>query len=296
MLDDKVTIVDEHGIRGYLMYRSDKYIFQNSIAIDKRMTIEQRETPPEVQNRLALNVSAVKQKRQQQISNTNVNVKSNVSVKIVNVLEFIADEYHVIKRSYKDQGVNISKYDKYIIDSIIDKLSPHHYLRLVEELAKAYNADKLTDVVSKDCLRSLIEAGVVIFTNNRLTHLYHYVDGDIYCLRTDQQLKKCTPLELNQVSNKVADLRAKMSSNLDDSIKGHIDTQHFKVRDNPKSSGYVCLKTSSLSLGDLKDRITTLDNQIVLGQMIKKDLCFLYELTLRAQGKSVFKRAITKKM
>jgi superfamily II DNA or RNA helicase len=297
MLDDKVTIVDEHGIRGYLMYRSDKYIFQNSIAIDKRMTIEQRETPPEVQNRLALNVSALKHKpqHQQQMQNVNANVKNSVFSVNGSVIMYIAEHYNDIKHSYTNQGVNISKYDKYIIDSIIDKLSPQSYVRLVEELATLYNADKLQDSVAKECLRSLIEAGVIVFTNNRLTHLYHYTDSEIYCLRSDHQFKKCSPLELNQISNKIPELRAKMSNNLEDSIKGHIDAQHFKVRDNPKSSGYVCLKTSSLSLADLRDRIATLDSKMSLGNMIKKDMCFLYELTLRAQGKSVFKRAITKK-
>jgi hypothetical protein len=94
----------------------------------------------------------------------------------------------------------------------------------------------------------------------------------------------------------------KMSAPMEDGVKGHIETSaksgmcDFKVRDNPKSSGYVCWKTSSLSLGDLKERIRTLDKKMNIEVLVKKDLCYLYEIVLRSQGKKVFKRAIAKNL
>jgi hypothetical protein len=49
-------------------------------------------------------------------------------------------------------------------------------------------------------------------------------------------------------------------------------------------------------LGDLKERIKVVDKALVIDTLVKKDLCYLYELVLRLQGKKVFKRAITKNL
>jgi hypothetical protein len=135
-----------------------------------------------------------------------------------------------------------------------------------------------------------------------IKYFYNYFDGDLYCLRNDKEFKKCSPLDTNKISKKVSELLQKMKAPMEDGIKGHIETSpksdicDFKVRDNPKSSGYVCWKTSSLSLGDLKDRIRSADNKLNIDALVKKDLCYLYEIVLRAQGKKVFKRSITKNL
>jgi hypothetical protein len=107
---------------------------------------------------------------------------------------------------------------------------------------------------------------------------------------------------MNKISKEVTVLKKKMTNDMEESVKGHIEVAgnngncDFKVRDNPKSSGYVCWKTSSLSLNDLKDRITSYDKTITFDNLIKRDICLLYEVTLRAQGKKVFKRSIVKKL
>jgi hypothetical protein len=199
-------------------------------------------------------------------------------------------------------NVNIEKYDKYITDSIIDRLSYGDLLKLVEEIAQLHNGKKLHNNTSKSCMRSLIEAGILLLDNNEIKHFYNHYDGEMYCLRSDKDFKKCSPLELNKISASVNDLKSRMTNQLEDSVRGHIEVSgvqgmcDFKVRDNPKSSGYVCWKTSSLSLADIRDRIMAFDKNIQLGNLIKKDMCFLYELILRSQGRKIFKRSIVKKL
>jgi hypothetical protein len=305
MLDDKYKVHDNNNIRGYLIYRSNKYIFQGLANNDKRMTIEQREQPLEVRNRTFLDLSTLRQKlllKGDKKSIKGVDAKTSKHKPKLDVLEYIRTEYNAIHNSYN--GVMFQKYDKFIVDSIIDRLNQVDYKSLLEKLASIYNrqSNEFDDDVVQSCLRSLVEANVIIEDNNKIQYFYNYFDGDIYCLRNESEFKKCSPLDLNKIAKKANEIKQKMSNDLEDTVKGHIevnskdDSCDFKVRDNPKSSGYVCWKTSSLSLNDLKERIKGYDNKMNLQNLIKKDMCFLYEIILRSQGKKVFKRSITKKL
>jgi superfamily II DNA or RNA helicase len=314
LLDDKTQIYDNDNIRGYLIYRSNKYIFQSLVSFDKRMTIEQREAPAELKSRVKLDIAILKakldngKKRKSGSSSSDKEKKETqhkTDIAHANVIQYITEQYNVIKNGFMEAGINLDSYDKYIVDSLIDRLSVKDYKKLIEELADSYNKRvKVNEPVKAGCLRSLLEAGVLIFDdeNDTLKYFYNYFDGDMYCLRNDNEFKKCSPLDTNKISKKVAELMQKMSAPMEDGVKGHIETSaksgmcDFKVRDNPKSSGYVCWKTSSLSLGDLKERIRTLDKKLDIDILVKKDLCYLYEIVLRSQGKKVFKRAISKNL
>lgn len=314
MLDDKTSVFDKETTRGYLIYRSNKYIFQSAYSNDKRQAIDQRETPIEVKSRVHLDLMVFKQhvdkERAKDRPHINASNPSKNGVEIVeepvfsNVCQYIKDSTELILTNHEQQGVHLQKYEKYIIDSIVDRLGTNNLLKLVEELASKYNLDKMkkADEVAKSCLRSLIEADVFIMHDDQLKYFYNHFDGEMYCLRKEGQFKRCSPLDLAKVSKEANDLKKRMTNDLDENVKGHIEVNgkigdcDFKVRDNPKSSGYVCWKTSALSLSDLKERIMSYDSKLVLGMMIKKDMCLVYELTLRAQGKKVFKRSIIKKL
>lgn len=313
MIDEKVQIYDVEGTRGYLIYRSNKYIFQPFNTTDKRMTLEQRETPSEVKNRVKLDLSVLKSNiEQQQVKNnkSNQNVsstedkKTTDDIEYTNVLQYIEEMYLSFFNLYGQHGVASKKYEKYVIDSIIDKLSKVNYIKLFKELALLYNSNKLVNEIHKSSLRSLIEADVIIFdgNNDKIQYFYNHYDGEIYCLRSDNEFKRCSPLDVNKISKQINLIKTKMTNEMEDTVKGHIDVSKngsncdFKVRDNPKSSGYVCWKTSSLSLNDLKERIVSVEKSIKFDNLIKKDICLIYEIMLRSQGKKVFKRSITKKL
>lgn len=310
MLDNKTPLYDINGVRGYLIYRSNKYIFQNLNSIDKRLTIEQREIPLDIKNRVKLNVSVLKNKidSDQKIVQQNSSSKNKNIINIIarkDVISYIAEQYNAIVKGFQAVEIDLKSYDKYIIDSLIDRLNSADFKKVIEQLALLYNSQsKITDKITTGCLRSLIEAGILIFDNetDTLKYFYNYFDGDIYCLRNENEFKKCSPLDINKITKQITDLKTKMSADLEETVKGHIETSlkngmcDFKIRDNPKSSGYVCWKTSSLSMTDLKERVIAIDNKINVENLIKKDLCYLYEILLRSQGKKIFKRAITKNL
>jgi hypothetical protein len=277
------------------------------------MTLEQRETPSEVKNRVKLDLSVLKSNiEQQQVKNLKSsnnassieNKKTIDDIEYTNVLQYIEEMYSSFFDLYSQQGVATKKYDKFVIDSIIDKLSKVNYIKLFKELAILHNNDKLVNDIHKSCLRSLVEADVIIFedASNKIKYFYNHYDGEIYCLRSDNEFKRCSPLDMNKIVKQINLIKTKMTNEMEDTVKGHIDVSKngtncdFKVRDNPKSSGYVCWKTSSLSLNDLKDRIVSVDKFIKFDTLIKKDICLIYEIILRSQGKKVFKRSITKNL
>lgn len=304
MLDEKTPVYDEDNIRGYIIYRSDKYIFQNAIVADKRMSLTERSNFNRVSNRVKLDVDILKSKLtgKQLKGNSvgNANAEGNAGIK--DIMEHISQEYEDKIAFYSNNGIDLSSYDKYIIDSIIDRLESKPLIMLVETIAKLQNTKQNTGL-SKKALRSLLEAGVLLMDNDdKIQYFYNHHDGDMYCLRSDDRFRKCSPIELNKVSKDVIAIKTKMNNDMDDTVKGHIEFSgkksgcDFKVRDNPKTSGYVCWKTSSLSLEELVNRIRQVDSNIKLENIIKKDMCFIYELTLRSQGKKAFKRSIVKKL
>jgi hypothetical protein len=302
MLDDKTQIFDHHGIRGYLIYKSNKYLFQSFMNNDRKMTIEQREEPLKMGQRAKLDLSVLKTKTVTEVGNTKIStLDSNLSyIGSNDPIAYVKTKHDKIVNGFAEMGVNVQSYSKYIVDSIIDRLTKVDYIRFMETICTLNNSEQIKSDFEKSCLRSIVEGSVVIVNdNNKIRHFYNYYDGEVYCLRDDKTFKKCSPLEYSKISSAANELKKKMTNELADTIKGHLEGGEgceFKVRDNPKSSGYVCWKTSSLSLNDLKDRIKAKEPLFNLDIVIKRDMCLLYEVILRSQGKKVFKRSIVKKL
>lgn len=302
MLDDKTQIFDGQGMRGYLIYKSNKYLFQSFLNNDRKMTIEQREEPIKVGQRAKLSLSVLKSKTMADSTNSKTtHTNSNISF-IGNKypLKYIQEKHDQIIQGFREFGVDIRSYSKYIVDSIIDRLTKFDFIKFMETICTLNNANSINEDIAKSCLRSVVEAQIVVIDgSNMIRHFYNYFDGEIYCLREDKTFKKCSPLEYSKVSSIGNDIKKKMNNELADTVKGHLDGGEgceFKVRDNPKSSGYVCWKTSSLSLNDLRDRIKVKEPLWNVDSVIKRDMCLLYEIILRSKGKKIFKRSIVKKL
>jgi hypothetical protein len=302
MLDDKTQLFDGQGMRGYLIYKSNKYLFQSFLNNDRKMTIQQREEPVKVGQRAKLDMSILKSKIVPDSTNSKaVHTNSNIShIGNKNPLQYIQDKHDQIIQGFTEFGVNVRSYSKYIVDSVIDRLTKYDFVKFMETICALNNTNTINDDIAKSCLRSVVEAQIVIIDgNNMIKHFYNYFDGEIYCLRDDKSFKKCSPLEYSKISSIGNDLKKKMNIDLADTVKGHLDggeSCEFKVRDNPKSSGYVCWKTSSLSLNDLRDRIKVKEPSWNIDMVIKRDMCLLYEIILRSMGKKIFKRSIVKKL
>lgn len=305
MLDDKTPIVDNQGVTGYLIYKSNKYLFQSSLSSDKKLTIEQREQPVKLGHRPKLDVAVLKNKliSTDEMQNKTEKLSLLESISLIgdkSSIDYLQESVSDIVNNFTIQGIDVESLHKYIIDSVIDRLNHVDLLKFVADIVREYNKGRNSYWV-KQGLKSLMEAGVLLLDKeNRVQQFYNHYDGDIYCLRDNGVFKKCSPLEYAKVASKANDMKQTMTNELPESVKGHIEVGpagcDFKVRDNPKSSGYVCWKTSSLSLSDLKERIISHKPKLVLDNVVKKDMCLLYELILRSQGKKLFKRSLVKKL
>jgi hypothetical protein len=302
MIDEKTQVLDSQGMRGYLIYKSNKYLFQSFLNNDRKMTIEQREEPLKVGQRAKLDLSVLKNKLQSNVGNAKVTASNSTTSYMgqQDPISYIKDKHDQIISGFAEVGVDIRSFSKYILDSVVDRLAKVDLIKFMETICSLNNSNAIKDDFVKSCLRSVIEANIVIVgDNNIIKQFYNYYDGEIYCLRDDKSFKKCSPLEYSKISSVGNELKKKMTNDLPDTVKGHLDGGEgceFKVRDNPKSTGYVCWKTSSLSLNDLKDRIKAREPSLKLDAVIKRDMCLLYEISLRSQGKKVFKRSIVKKL
>lgn len=201
----------------------------------------------------------------------------------------------------KMQGM-IETFDNSIIDSIIDRLNTETYPALIQLLAIKYNKDKksLNDIESK-CLKSLVLASVVIMQNDNIKYFYNHFDNDIYCLKSNEIFKKCNPIDLVKINEYYSLITTKKTIGLQDKTIGYIAIKpinkniiEFKIKDSAKKKGYVCYKTSSFVVDDLKKRMNQIAPGIIPQTAIIKhtkiDLCYIFEILQRTFQSELFQR------
>ena len=358
-LDDMVVrkyiIFDSKDRAGYLIYRANQYLFQQTRFSDTRLTIEEREETTNNRKNLPLielhskNIQPIKLIQNSKITGENGNESVDTKQIIISIntqyettLEIIyqividsfistfnkiqisellkmniyIDKY--IKNNFKDVTIKkskvsdeikktvtiienlMNKFDDYIIDSIIDRLSNNDLLILIQDIANKYNNKKGLSQLEKKYLRSLIN-GLIIFVNDEnIKYYYNYFDDELYCLKSDGLFKKCNAIDLVKLEEYISIIKNKKLLGLNDQTIGYISMKNkngvdiqFKIRDN-KGSGYVCYKTSSLKIDDLKKMIKKISPEMIadnsLIKHVKSNLCLFYEIILRTYQGKLFQR------
>jgi hypothetical protein len=146
------------------------------------MTLEQREMPMEVKNRVKLDLGVLKSKMHiEQNTNKGSNSKTNSTpendFEFISVLGYVEEMTYSFFESYEEYGFTKKKYEKFVIDSIIDRLSQKNFVKMVSEIASMYNNDKLVGDIPKSCMRSLVEGDIlIILDNNKLQYFYNHYD------------------------------------------------------------------------------------------------------------------------
>jgi len=351
-LDDLVIrkniLFDSKDRTGYLIYRANLYIFQQTRFSDTRLTIEEREeyinnrknlpllelhsklkphqntsvSKPKISNSVVDNkqvIDAIDEKYKNTLENINIVVidsfissfgKNQMAELIGN--NIYIDNYiknNVKEVSKKTEGskkiINIiesviRKLDDYIVDSVIDRLTESELLILIQHIANKYNKKIDLSQLESKYLRSLISGSIVFVNNENIKYYYNYFEDELYCLKTDGKFKKCNAIDLVKLkeyitiinNNKVLGLKGETLGYISMNNKKGIDIQ-FKIRDN-KGPGYVCYKTSSLKIDDLKKMIKKIMPEMIseypLIKHSKPNLCLFYEIILRAYEGDLFQR------
>jgi hypothetical protein len=305
MVDSKYKFKDKSGRIGYLIYRGNTYIFQDSkyttkLSQEERSDIKSRSKLD--MNALVANHSTNGTKEKMQTTNTATNTNANTTTnantntskptktkkKKDNVAIEAISVYENLQKSLSYCVPSHSISEHVILESVLDRLS-------LDDIQKILTSKPTLELETK-IYNALVASPLYLKVNN-FEYVYIHVDDQFYVLK-DGILKPVGPLDVSKSTLK--DHKEQFKHKYPDSYKGFVEVKkdaNFKIRDNPSMKGYVCHQTSSLTLDELKRRIDEIDGGI-LSQSIKKfpkrSLCDIYEFLLRKLGDKAFKKVYQK--
>lgn len=189
-----------------------------------------------------------------------------------------------------------------ILDFVMDRLS-------VVDVQTVLNASSERISLLKDYMVRRTPFFYIDTTTGVPAYYYHMHDDTFH--RVDQaqggryQLVQLGVVERSKVKDIVNEMRNNvkvlMSTGDIKSVKGFMERAkdgmlNFKLIDSNSTKGYVCHKTSTLLVSELKQRIADASPSVRLEDpVVKLTLCEIYEILLRAQGPSVFRRPFARK-
>lgn len=302
LIDQRTSLQGRFGRMGYLLYRGNTYIFQPFHVTETRLSLEEREAYLRKKHKLPLQALAAKQPAKKEASSAAAPMTpSPASAPPKDMLSLILQrikDRRSLLQSVIQADVQHPVSDRVLLDSVLDRLSHDELIALIHQLV---HKPSLTSAEA-DVQRALLETGTVIVdpkSPHRPKHFWNHHDDKMYTVRADGSIKESGPLDRAAIQDQIKAIQAlvQFKSN---HIKGYMEFKSsepkFKIQDNPKGSGYVCVQTSSLKVEDLKERIEQLVPSLLKDQKhVKKHLCDVYEWVLRSQGKAVFQRAFTKR-
>jgi hypothetical protein len=292
MLKFKRRVLGPTNTLGYLIYKSNKYIFQNADKADMRMTVEERQHDANelygLRNR-KLDIkyfSPAKDKISESID-TSV-IYNKISSKVTELNGFVKPSYQNV-----------------VYDFIIDRLDQREIITLVTDF---FNKQfEVSSDIERLVLESIKRSGVFLLNDLSQTPKYfvNFYDKEkpYYMYKDDGKGKKlfmqCPTIEINNIETLEKNLQTDILQRLKD-IKGFISPeviQHrFKmVIKNTEgkigaSSGSVCIQNSKLLVDDLKQIIVDVDSSFNIPKATKGTLCDVYELVLRYSLPNKFAR------
>jgi hypothetical protein len=285
MVESQFKFKNSKGNVGYLIYKGNKYLFQDSKQYETKLTIEERN---EVQYRKQLDFDMLQTK--QIITDTEKEVPVKIkSPKKENIYKRLLEQYNALKNTVNSFKLNEQISNKLILESIADKLSSED---LKDVFLSYYNTkDRSQDPGIYDIIAS---SDFVIRDGKVPKYFYNYFEDVFYSI-SETSVKAIGPIERAKISNDIDKVFQKLEFKED--YKGLIEYNKkrnettFNIKDNPRSKGFVCIQTSSLTVDKLKDKIHDYVPGLINDDKkhIKKNLCDVYELILRSKG-NVFKR------
>lgn len=306
MIIEKYKVFDQRNNPGYIIYKSDKYIFQYSKLQDLRLTLEEREELTTTKKRLTLDIKALKEHKGidnlKEIEKSKEVENEEEIEEEVDISQVLKDRYNQ-KIIYFGKVLNADKYSQQIIDFIIDRLTKIEFMQFASWITMKINDESELDQLEKKMVKSIIDSRVLLFDDDdKVVYMYNYFDHELYCWRTDGKFTKCSPLDIGKLGERYEKIMGQKKADKEPSetIRGLMMQKNndikFKLKDEKsKTKGYVCTTTL---IDTLKDKIKELDDDMfktitALGKNGTKILlCDIVELLLRGRGKTYFLRSM----
>lgn len=270
------------GHEGYLLYRGDLYIFQNLRHKEVKLALEERDVKKK-HSKLDFHALRVQSKPEKVVPSPQPNASNAQEVKretLASIQKTLKEARKLVKQLPKPSVMK----DSHVVESIVDKLT------IAEAVAVVTSEDE-------ELKEALVKTGVVL--DKGKLYIYDPTNDKFYSVASDGTYKAVGPLELSKISQQAKALKDALVTKhntytglIEVSKKGEAQ---FKIRDNPRTKGFVCHQTSSLPIEQLKTRIESEGQQLPEeNKLSKKQLCYIYELILRSKGPSTFKRTHVK--
>lgn len=227
----------------------------------------------------------------------------------INIILFLKTSYGIKSPDgkgntelYKTVKKHIENMNDAVLDSIIDRLDFEKFTDLINVLSRKHANKSLSDMEGK-VLKSLVIGNVILTDKSgNIKYYFNIFTGELYCQRTGFQYKKCNPIELSKINDEYEKINNLLQQNIKQDTKAYLirmgkdinEAPVFKIKDNEKTAGYVCQKTSSLTVDDLKKRVNTLVPGTITDipglKSIKSTLCYVYEIMMRVYSSTEFQR------
>jgi hypothetical protein len=261
---------------GYLIYRSNKYIFQpiNDIPeiIDERMTIAERQL---IKRDIATHLDVDTLEPYSYLSDIK---NSSINIDINYIFETQKDQYNI---------GDWPQYTDYIYDIIIDAMD----MDTLDQLYRGLFLNKLNAENEKYVKRSLDKIACIIYDNNKIDAIYnHYKRSYVIYNSQINELENCSVALNSTYMRRFNAKNAKYARLLptSPSLRGYIYIKDdimpvFKMRSDSAGPGTVCVEASRFK-NISQEYISKYDNEIIKSinsKHKKRDICILYEAVLR---------------
>lgn len=286
VVKDRERVYNRDNVPGYVLYRSNKYMFQPSTAKDTRLLLDER-SPEELavqhfgRNKINLrhlrpvNASAQPQPQQQPQARPN-NLGNQIEASVDKLLKYFKAQD---APGFKQAGT----------DYVLDRMTAKEHMQLLE------GYDTLPSYI-----KTSFETAMSVHFENGKPKYYtdvtgEYKDGNPYYTLVGGAFKRASRLDVPTIAaleqNAQALLRARVKKLRD--VSAFVTPQAIKhrmkiVRESAKNtSGSVCTSTSDFSVDFVKSLIKGVGDVDLPSKSTKVALCDIYELVLRkfAPGK-----------
>ena len=304
LIKKKKIFTGKNNRKGYLIYKSDIYIFQPSDIKDEKILIEEREKNKIVKRR-SLDIT----KLENDININNNDNKSKTEIEKEDYNEFIKNEIKYITDSVFFNEKDFIKYEDIIYDILVDSLNRVDFLKLVHKILK----NKINAEYKKNIIDSMKRD---FYIQNNENIIYNYFIDKFICLKNNKVVF-CSPIETTQAKK----LQKKSIENFLKNIEkknikkyGYYeindDAPDFKLIDldkldnNKKVSGTRCKITTSITTKKIEKFINRFNKKILKSKeeiieidkkrtgenlvtkrkkYVKTGYCLLYQIVLKKE-------------
>ena len=297
MLDERRVVYDARERPGFLLYRSNLYMFQRDDQRDVKLTLEERDDETYRQRRRRLEIrGTTTDARMKGPDNTQRNDRPGTSKRSSDILAKIHEN---VTELVADHG---AAYEPFAYDYVTDRLSQQEFFAVMSELGTASAREK-----HRAIWESLVGSGAVMFSPANQTTPKYFID--VHALGTDKAyfqfdknqargFKPLPPTNFAERDALVAAAKAALEGSKKD-LLGYVHFKDSKFRTISKkadgssgsSTGSVCVANSELKVDDLKGVILGMGGKVPQ-KLKKQNLCLIYELLLRKTRPKSFLRPL----